>query len=230
MRQELDDLLCQRYPDIFRDQQDDRAETGMWCGFTCGDGWFGIINDLCAEITSQVKAGTMPPVVASQVKEKSGYLRFYIRDHFNRELNPQAHRLIDLAQQKAERTCEQCGAPVEMTETQRWSSTCTVCPACTATDSPGEKQFFEIAKKAIMKHPDVFRRTPRDAARINVVLDKLREVWERNPDLRLAQLIVNAAGAIGPCSDIFYLEDEVLLHGLATLETMSPPVDGKSVS
>jgi len=94
----------------------------MCWGFCCGDGWFGIINDLCAEITSQVQAGTMPPVVASQVKEKSGYLRFFIRDHFKGDLNPEAHRLIDLAQKKAERTCEQCAAPVEMTEAQRWSA------------------------------------------------------------------------------------------------------------
>ena len=132
MRQELDDLLCQRYPDIFRDRHGDMAETGMCWGFGCGDGWFDIIDGLCAEITSQVKAGTMPPVVASQVKEKSGHLRFYIRGHFKRHENPEAHRLIDLAQHKAERTCQECGKPVELTDAQRWSAACTVCPVCAA--------------------------------------------------------------------------------------------------
>ncbi|ABD70763.1 hypothetical protein Rfer_3053 [Rhodoferax ferrireducens T118] len=119
MRRELDDLLCQHYPDIFRDRHGDRAETGMCWGFGCGDGWFDIIDGLCAEITSQVKAGAMPPVVASQVKEKSGYLRFYIRGHFNRDNNREAHRLIDLAQQKAERICQECEKPVELPGVRR---------------------------------------------------------------------------------------------------------------
>ena len=113
MRQELDDFLCHRYPDIFRDRHGDKAETSMCWGFCCGDGWFPIIDDLCAEISHQVKAGTMPPVVATQVKEKSGYLRFYIRGHFKRDENPEAHRLIDLAQKKAELICEECGSPLD---------------------------------------------------------------------------------------------------------------------
>jgi uncharacterized protein YihD (DUF1040 family) len=199
----------------------------MYWGFSCGDGWFDIINELCAEITNQVQAGTMPSVVASQVKEKSGYLRFYIRDHFKHNLNPQAHHLIDLAQQKAEHTCEQCGAPVDKTATQSHLS---VCPASANAEFANEKQLLEIAKKVVMRLSDLHMHPPRDPARINVVLDKLREVWGRNPDLRLAQLILNAAGAVGPCSDFFYLEDEVLLHGLAILEAMESPAGGKSVS
>jgi uncharacterized protein YihD (DUF1040 family) len=69
----------------------------------------------------------------------------------------------------------------------------------------------------------MFIHSPRDPARINVVLAKLREVWERNPDLRLAQLVVNAAAARQPCPDIFNLEDEVLLHGLAAFDAMATP-------
>jgi hypothetical protein len=102
MNQELDTLLAQRYPEIFRDRRGDPAETGMCWGFQCGDGCFDIINCLCAEITRQVKVGTMPLVVATPVKEKSGFLRFYIRDHFNRNVNPQVHRLIKLAKQQAD--------------------------------------------------------------------------------------------------------------------------------
>jgi hypothetical protein len=127
MRQELDDLLCQRYPDIFRDRHGDPTETSMCWGFTCGDGWFQILDDLCAEITRQVKAGTMPPVVAKQIKEKSGYLRIYIRDHFNRKANPEAHRLIQLAQERAERTCEVCGHEVEAGEDLRLFAKCARC-------------------------------------------------------------------------------------------------------
>lgn len=104
MRQELDDLLCQRYPEIFRNRHRDQTETGMCWGFCCGDGWFDLIDSLCAVIVSQVKAGKMPPVVASCVKEKFGTLRFQIRGG-----NAETHRLIELARQKSERTCEECG-------------------------------------------------------------------------------------------------------------------------
>jgi ferredoxin len=140
MRQELHDLLCHRYQEIFRDRHGDPTETAMCWGFQCGDGWFDIIDGLCAEITRQVKAGTMPPVVAMQVKEKSGYLRFYIRDHFNRAANPQVHRLIEIAQQQAERTCQQCGRPVELTDAQRWAA---MCPACAGECQPPDITAIE---------------------------------------------------------------------------------------
>jgi hypothetical protein len=109
MRQELDDLLCQRYPDIFRDRHGNQEETGMCWGFCCGEGWFDIINDLCAEITARVAAGEMPPVVASQVKSKTGFLRFYFKGQFEPNANPQAHALIRAAQLRSEFTCEECG-------------------------------------------------------------------------------------------------------------------------
>jgi len=144
MNQELDNILYHRYPKIFPDRHGDPAENGMCWGFQCGDGWFDIIDGLCAEITRQIKAGAMPPVVATRVKEKSGYLRFYIRDHFNRDANPQAHRLIELAQQQAERTCQQCGRPVELTDAQRWAA---MCPACA-----GEGQLPRIT--AIENRPE----------------------------------------------------------------------------
>lgn len=124
MRDELDQLLCQRYPDIFRERHSDRAETSMCWGFCCGDDWFDIIDSLCAAITQQVKAGKMAPVVASQVKEKSGYLRFYIHDHFKPDSNPEAHRLIDIAQHKAESTCQECGTHFELPDEPQW------CPVC----------------------------------------------------------------------------------------------------
>lgn len=134
MKKELDDLLCRRYPDIFRDRHGDAAETGMCQGICVGDGWFDLIDSLCAELSNQVAAGKMPPVVALQVKQKSGYLRFYIRDHFKRDTNPQAHRLIGLAQQKAEHTCEQCGQPAPPRALDYGE---VLCLACTADQFKG---------------------------------------------------------------------------------------------
>ena len=122
MRQELDDLLCQRYQEIFCDRQKDQYETSMCWGFCCGDGWFDIINGLCAVIDTEVSAGKMPPVVARQVKAKFGSLRFRIRGG-----NEETHRLIELAWQKSERTCEECGQPAELCAIDAWP---VLCPKC----------------------------------------------------------------------------------------------------
>ncbi len=43
MRQELDNLLCQRYPEIFADRHADSTASGMGWGFCCGDYWFDLI-------------------------------------------------------------------------------------------------------------------------------------------------------------------------------------------
>lgn len=57
----------------------------------------------------------------------------------------------------------------------------------------------------------------RDAGRIDVVLAMVRSVWAAYPDLRLSQLIVNAAKSanrdvVSP--ELFSLEDDSLLLGL----------------
>ena len=55
-----------------------------------------------------------------------------------------------------------------------------------------------------------FTRTPgqpRDPSRIDIVLSALRAYWLANPDLRLGQIVVNAAGG----GDPFSVEDEVLM-------------------
>lgn len=50
----------------------------------------------------------------------------------------------------------------------------------------------------------------RNPDRIPEILRVIGEVWARNPDLRLGQLMVNVAGKTDP----FYLEDDVLLERL----------------
>jgi hypothetical protein len=99
MREELDKALCEKYPKIFRDRNAPMSETCMCWGFSHGDGWYNIINGLCATIQSHVdwaekrrawevekgQAGEegyprtphVEQVVATQVKEKFGGLRFY---------------------------------------------------------------------------------------------------------------------------------------------------------
>ncbi|MGI8523214.1 MAG: hypothetical protein ACR2K3_07870 [Nocardioides sp.] len=57
----------------------------------------------------------------------------------------------------------------------------------------------------------------RDPQRIDDAIEHLRAAWRAHPELRLGQLIFNAAAnstSISPCPQLFYLEDEALIAGL----------------
>ncbi len=56
----------------------------------------------------------------------------------------------------------------------------------------------------------------RDVNRIDDILKRLKLIWEAHPDLRLGQIILNAArrNAVAPetgARDVFYIEDEELI-------------------
>lgn len=54
MKKELDELLCKKYPKIFRDRHAPMTVTCMCWGFECGDGWFNIIDALCVNIQGHI--------------------------------------------------------------------------------------------------------------------------------------------------------------------------------
>lgn len=124
MRKELDALLCERYPEIFRDRHGDMRETCMCWGFSCGDGWFDIIDNLCREINELVKSGKVQPVVATQVKEKWGSLNFYIAG-----AEDAVWELIEGASEKSHVTCEHCGQPGTLITDAWYRVRCGACEA-----------------------------------------------------------------------------------------------------
>ena len=54
MRTELEDTLFHKYPSIFGDKDKPMTETAMCWGLECGDGWYDIIDTLCALIKWKV--------------------------------------------------------------------------------------------------------------------------------------------------------------------------------
>lgn len=152
MRQELDKALCEKYPLIFADRNLGPAESCMSWGFECNDGWYNIIDTLCACIQSHINSRNtqivyrtkinnmiweyahgnheplleyapnnvsvylkmgiqevpepIPQVVAHQVKEKFGGLRFYYSGG-----DDTIDNLATFAEALSERTCDVCGAP-----------------------------------------------------------------------------------------------------------------------
>lgn len=58
----------------------------------------------------------------------------------------------------------------------------------------------------------------RPQQRVYRITQKLLKYWEKYPDLRLGQIIVNAECKSGAkCNDLFFLEDEELEKGLDKL-------------
>lgn len=56
MKQELQDQLYAKYPDIFGDRNKPMTETAMCWGIECGDGWYDIINTLCGLIQWKINS------------------------------------------------------------------------------------------------------------------------------------------------------------------------------
>jgi hypothetical protein len=117
----LEKILVGRYPTIFKDHGGDIIVTCMGWGLSCGRGWFKIINELCIKFS---KFGT--EVVASQVKEKFGGLRFYIGG-VPREHSDEIYKAIDEAEIESLKTCEYCGAPGRQTGKGWIKTTCVQC-------------------------------------------------------------------------------------------------------
>lgn len=54
MSPELDKYLCEKYPKILSERNKSPAESCMYWGFECGDGWFFIIDTLCYRIQRHI--------------------------------------------------------------------------------------------------------------------------------------------------------------------------------
>ncbi len=128
MKDELDKLLCETYPKIFRDRHAPVTETCMCWGFGIGDGWYTIINSLCNQIQHYVdwkqeqkekygRGEGCPQVIATQVKEKFGGLRFYYDGG-----DAVVDGMVRMAESWAANTCEECGKPGQM-RTSGWIRT-----------------------------------------------------------------------------------------------------------
>ena len=104
MTPEKQEELVNRYPKIF----------SVVKHFECGDGWYDIVDRLCANIENVLKSKTYGmseedclnhQVVAVQVKEKFGGLRFYIDGVSFDEIQG----MISMAESMSFKVCEDCG-------------------------------------------------------------------------------------------------------------------------
>lgn len=147
MNNELQIQLCKKHPSIFREVGGKPEETCMAWGIECGDGWHDLIESLCTEIDAEVKhTNELYPhlkfaVVAAQVKEKWGGLRFYVDFIYNHELLEdedamkkitsriwEISGMIRIIESLSRNTCEDCGGKCEAATTGFFPKA--ICDAC----------------------------------------------------------------------------------------------------
>lgn len=105
-------FLYLNYPILYKNE----------CGFDCGDGWFDLLNDLSLKLEFINGSTDSSKVVALQVKEKFGGLRFYVESGTNEIL-----QLIDEAEAKSLMTCEECGNDGSLRKGIWWRTLCDAC-------------------------------------------------------------------------------------------------------
>lgn len=97
----LEEKLVKKYPSLYSTYGGDIKKTCMGWGMTCGDGWYKLLDELSSKLEPL-------GVVAAQVKEKFGGLRFYL-EGCNNEVFDEAHEHISKAEDASYNICETCG-------------------------------------------------------------------------------------------------------------------------
>ena len=167
--------FMERFPILFQNKDKPMTETCMCWGIECPKGWYNILEQLCTELEysnmeSVAKWGMA--IVAEQVKEKFGTLRFYFdvrnvdiygkidNEHQNCKLNDVqskivhdhlymfAQHLINEAERMTEDTCADCGEPLtpdNKVETKGWISY--ICKECNEKRENYRREFIESKEK-----------------------------------------------------------------------------------
>ena len=153
MRQELDELLCERYPKMMVNRLKPMQETCMCWGFECGDGWFNILNQLMSNIQHHIDWNNqnfekgykqykqVSQVTLDQVKEKFGTLRFYYTGG-----DDEISGMVRMAESMSGVTCEECGNPGERRGGGWVHTFCTPCEEARELASKKASEEYELKK------------------------------------------------------------------------------------
>ena len=120
MEDKLQQKLFDKYPTIFLNKDASPQQSCMHFGIECGGGWYELIDKLCNQLVSLNNT-----IVADQVKEKFGGLRFYAHftaDELERK-NAKMWKLIDNAENESYTICEECGNAGRLSTSGSWLRT-----------------------------------------------------------------------------------------------------------
>ncbi|WP_397452064.1 hypothetical protein [Pseudomonas sp. NA-150] len=119
MSPDLEKQLIERYPKIFSTDEDGDSRPTLRYGIECDDGWYQLIDTLCACIQQHVDTYKLEQVTTRQVKEKFAELRFYYHRGDER-----IRGMVELAAALSARVCPVCGNPGKRIKTaENWMIT-----------------------------------------------------------------------------------------------------------
>ena len=123
MRQELQDKLYEKYPNLFSNKDKSIQESCMAWGIECNDGWYDLLSSVCWKIFQHEKNITdrvrirnennkennqsdieYQPVKFDQIKEKFGGIRIYYTGG-----DDYVQGVVSLADEMSYKICEACG-------------------------------------------------------------------------------------------------------------------------
>lgn len=146
MKRERDLALQEKYPKILRDLGGNMSETCMsWAhgGIAVGDGWISLLESVFKFAQFNTDKNKYPQLVADQIKEKFGSLRFYYHfepteasleyaasDAGKKWPREEAYiaGAINFAELMSGQICERCGKPAKCKNRKGWLST--LCEDC----------------------------------------------------------------------------------------------------
>ena len=108
MKKELEAKLFEKYNTLFERRSLDMTKTTMCWGVDVGDGWYSLLDEVCAKLVA-----LHPNIRADQVKEKYGTLRFYIgsEGEVPHDIMDKAYDLEIEYENRSATICEDCGQP-----------------------------------------------------------------------------------------------------------------------
>ena len=142
MKQELQEQLFKKYPEIFFEKDLSMKETCMCWGIECGDGWYNIIDTLCRLIDNDLKQNKNDiERYTERIKDPNSTQE--TKEHYITQLekavtwpkkihatqikekygtlrfytdyyHPEIDAYISFAETMSEVTCEVCGSPGEI--------------------------------------------------------------------------------------------------------------------
>ena len=117
MNLDLDQQLCEKYPDIMAERRLGAMQTAMCWGFDHGDGWYHILDSAMRLVQAHIdmskrRGHEIDQVVFEQVKEKFGMLTIYHRGG-----DEYTDGVLRMAEEISRVTCEECGSPGTSTKT-----------------------------------------------------------------------------------------------------------------
>jgi hypothetical protein len=128
MTEKLEKQLVEKYPKILRDYKGDPMSTCMSWGFEHDDGWYELLDKAMGKIQYLCDKFSTPEnevqVIADQIKEKYGTLRFYVHIVGANEIESSIlYSFVDRAEAESVYTCEITGRRGTLCNKRGWVRT-----------------------------------------------------------------------------------------------------------